>query len=57
VVTVEWFHVAGRRNFMIFSQRGEVADKLLQILQGKIIGNPGSAFSTRVHPKGIFASL
>jgi hypothetical protein len=42
---------------MIFAQGGEAADKLLQIFQGKIVGNPVSIFNTRIHPKGIFASL
>jgi hypothetical protein len=42
---------------MIFAQGGEAADKHLQILQGKIVGNPGIIFSNRVCPKGIFPSL
>jgi hypothetical protein len=57
MVTTEWFHAVGRTDFMIFAQGGEAVDKLLQILQGKIIGNFGSVFSTRVRQKGSFASV
>jgi hypothetical protein len=57
VVTTERFHAEGRRDFIILAQRGEAADKLIQIFQGKIIGNSISVFGTRIHPKGILASL
>jgi hypothetical protein len=49
--------VAERRDFIILAQRGEAADKLLEIFQGKIFGNSISVLSTRVHPQRIFASL
>jgi hypothetical protein len=57
MAATEWFHVAGRMDFVILAQGSEAADKLLQVLQRKLGRNPVRIFSAQIHPHVIFSGL
>jgi hypothetical protein len=57
MAATEWFHAAGRRDFVILDQGSEAVDKLLQVLQRKLGRDSVSIFSARIHPHRIFSGL